>query len=72
MCGWVHWAETIGQCFARAAQYFLIEVLLDFVILRQCLHPHSFIDSGKVSIIRKAADILFAFAFQILIFEVRD
>ena len=33
--------------------------------------PHPLIDSGKVSIIRKSADILFAFAFQILIFEVR-
>ena len=28
-------------------------------------------EAGKVSIIRKSADILFAFAFQIIIFEVR-
>ena len=27
-------------------------------------------EAGKVSIIRKSADILFAFAFQIIIFEV--
>ena len=29
-------------------------------------------EAGKVSIIRKSGDILFAFAFQIIIFEVRD